>query len=1126
MLSVSEAYSRAIISDHRNMPYRITLAGAVVLDRSSVPKMTLDESVSGGSAVAIGTSNSATLKLTLKDAAKIDYNDLSVVPESGLELEDGTIKYVPLGKFWVTDFETSDDYKTLHLTCCDGMYHLTGTYESKLKYPSTVKAMVKEIVADTGIEFNGLDSLPDIPVRRKPKAMPYREAVGYLAGCCGKNARFNRYGELEFVWYTDSGLSVERATQYLGGMTKLNNKPLNVKFEVTGQQEKYSVTVISDGNGGVTVTPGEELLEGETVVLSVQPFSGYELATVSAVNENGENITLYKRAEGGYDFIQPDSNVTVTASFRTSANGPFRLIVRAYDGGFIEFDPSGHEAGDDYFNEGDEVSVRICPNEGMQIDEIVTTPGNIDVSQGTFIMPKSDVTITASFKEEEEVVTAYSWLQKPPTPLTDKPYWAMFYNENEALPTCQKYYLVWFDSWEATKYSTDYGFGEYEIQFNGYYICGSKNNGHGKHEWDTSVWGGNGDASSTLSWDACVDRMRADWDEYYGPSSQYCLLASNVDLTYNGDVIFEECADVIPATQTGYLLDGMDIREQGSLTQWLCPDTFSTPAPASHWMILMPDSGLYMTMGEDGKYQTPVTSYPKSLIAFYYDAITIQNVGALLSDSDEEVYIASFVNGRWTYLRDSNLGWDEEIHDLPEGAVVGLRSPLVSTASGNAYLDSGNYNFAGVLATSKTLLDTSGKLFMYNNACRICQCSAEPSKFLLKRSATAPSDAIVIDGATARAEDDAIVLEGVSAEVNGDAIVLTTSPSETENVTISYTNPLIYEKMIPAISACVKGITYTPARVKHRGNPAFQAGDVITAPDRDGVYHTVLIMQQTMNFGGGMNSEISCPGQTKKRSDFSANGPITTQIKNEVQKSNADIEHRIAANNALVFAALHKSIGSTEAKVSSVVEWQTATSATISKIEQTASKNEAKIALVVGQNGIVNENGAVQGGIIIQAINGETSAKISADRLDIEGKTLNIKVDAMNITGEIFAQGMKNEITVGEKKYIGAVDFNATRYYEGYSLSVYEGQADGSRMSVGIDTFLSQGRGIRMAVYDSVLDDNGDYGRTVKAEVSVYEDEILLVAPACRAQPYTDPSGIMSNVVTKQDLINLGLISE
>ena len=38
---------------------------------------------------------------------------------------------------------------------------------------------------------------------------------------------------------------------------------------------------------------------------------------------------------------------------------------------------------------------------------------------------------------------------------------------------------------------------------------------------------------------------------------------------------------------------------------------------------------------------------------------------------------------------------------------------------------------------------------------------------------------------------------------------------------------------------------------------------------------------------------------------------------------------------------------------------------------------------------------------LIGVINGESTAKISADRLDIEGKTLNIKVDATNINGTL-----------------------------------------------------------------------------------------------------------------------------
>jgi hypothetical protein len=1102
MFSVSDQYLQAIVGDTRDMPYRVKLAGAIPLSQTQVPKMSLSESVSGSSGISVGTSNSATLTLTLRDADAIDYTDVLVEPESGLTLPDGTIEWVPLGKFWVTKFSTSNDYKTVNLTCADGMYLLSGEYVSKLTYPSTVEAVTHELVSMTGVDFVEPDEWPDVVIRKRPENLTYREAFGYAAGCCGKNARFNRLGQMEFVWYTDTGITLGRRAQYLNGMNKLNHKPLCVDFEVTGQQETYRVNVLTDGGGGLVATPGSGVLEGETVTLSVNPFSGHELALIEAVTPLGNDVPLYIEADGsGYSFVQPDSDVTVTASFRKSSEGPFKLTVRAYEHGGITYD------GDEYFNAGETVNLYVTPDEGYKLDKFVTTPGSLSIVNNSFTMPECDVTVTAYFKSKteyyvvmrsagdggsiyikntskEDIIEAvvgetvlvefapdenyildyydstvklmqvgtntytfvmpaevvsinvyykqvgednqpsgYSWLQEPQAPPTPKPYWAVFYNENQNAPTCQKYFLIWFEEWVDAEASD----GKHSIDIFNYFYCGSKNTGHGNHEWDTSAWNGNG--TTSLTWNARIDGLYADWDAYYGPSNCYCLIASNVDLcrASNGRVTFEKSENYVTSPQTGYLLDGMDIREQGSLTQWLCPDSFSTPLPASNWMVLMPNSGLYMTLNAEGKYETPVSSYPKSLIALYYDDITIQNIGAIFPDTDEVMYVASFTNARWTYLRNSTLGWDEELHELPEGAVIGLRNPLVTTAHASGYLDGSDYNFAGILVTSQTLYDTSGNVFMYNNACRICECSAPKTilKTLARRSTgvSTESDAIVIknDSLTVVPNGDALELNSNMLEVltDGQALSIMVGREATgaDKITLSYTNPMIYEKAVDAVLANMVGVTYTPARVKHRGNPALQAGDIVRVPDGDGIYHTVLIMQQTMTFGGGMNAEITCPGQSDKASSFSANGPITTQIKQEVQKSNVELEHRVNANNSLVFASIYKSITSTEAKVASVAEWQSANAATIAKIEQTASDNKAKIELVVGQNGIVNESGAVQGSIVIEAINGATTAKISADRLDIDGKELNIKVNATNITGvftvtsaagnEIFSAGEK-----------------------------------------------------------------------------------------------------------------------
>jgi hypothetical protein len=1091
MLSVSNEYLKSVVSDTRDMPYRVTFDGGLTLDKTKIPKMSLDENVGSNEGVALGTANSATFRFTLKDADAVNYNGMLIEPESGLVLPDGTVEWLPLGRFWVTDFTTSNEFKTVEFTCADGMYHMTGEYVSRLTYPAHVKDVAHEIVSQTGVEFEEPTEWPEVYIRRKPEGLTHREAIGHVAGCCGRNARFNRYGKLEFTWYNDSGIAINREIQYLDGLTKTNYKPLEVNFEVTGQVETYVVNVVSDGNGGITATPGQNIFENETVVLSVNPFGGYELATIYAETEHGEEVTLYYNSEGGYTFVQPDSNVTVTASFRAKEAKAYKLTVRAYDGGSISYSTSDNELGENYFNEGDSVRIHITPDYGKQIDKIVTTPHDIGLTNGTFTMPSSDVTITVYFKDAELVITPYSWLQKPKAPPSSKPYWAIFYRDDANLPTCQKYYLIWFDSWSATFYDTDV----YKIQINGYWYCGSvyKKSYGALHSWDTTTWNGNGNTSSYINWYSHIGYMSSGTDNER-IDARYCLLVSNADLLCNGSTIFEANEDVITETQTSYIQDDMDIRERGSLSYWSCPDTFSTPAPSENWMVLMPGSGLYMTMDSEGKYQTGISSYPQTMIAFFYDSIEIFSIGHKDTSSDENFYLALPVNGRWAYLRPDGVGWDE-LHALPEGAFIGFRNPLVSTEPKFIYDNGNSYQFSGILATNKTL-NVSGETLIYNNACRICDCVFETPKarmFSLMRSTV--SDSIVIDceNIAVSEENDTLILDStqITASSDGDSIVLNiiSFPTDTEKVTLSYTNPLIYEKMVESISNCVQGMVYTPAKVKYRGNPALQAGDTVIVPDKNGVGHNILIIQQTLNFGGGLNGEISCPGKTEKTKSFSAISPVTTQIKKEVQKSNVELEKRLAANNALVFNSMYKEIGDTESKIRSVVEWQGATNSTIAEIEQAATEDRAKIALVVGQNGIVNESGAVQGSVVIEAINDTSEATISADKINFEGQELNVKVNASNIEGKLKANQINADgLEVTNAKITGDATVGCILISGG---AIYEGTDTGSTtwtQRYYVRWEITGTDGITMYVWGYVRDEETD------DEVKIAEDiEVTII---------------------------------
>lgn len=110
-----------------------------------------------------------------------------------------------------------------------------------------------------------------------------------------------------------------------------------------------------------------------------------------------------------------------------------------------------------------------------------------------------------------------------------------------------------------------------------------------------------------------------------------------------------------------------------------------------------------------------------------------------------------------------------------------------------------------------------------------------------------------------------------------------------------------------------------------------------------------------------------------------------------------------------------------ETRLANIATWQNQTTSNIAAVNQLANANGASIGLVV-------KNGEVQGGVLISAINGETSAKISADRLDIMGKTLNIKVAATNITGKLTATqieaGAITVDTISVDKITGGINTN------------------------------------------------------------------------------------------------------
>lgn len=88
---------------------------------------------------------------------------------------------------------------------------------------------------------------------------------------------------------------------------------------------------------------------------------------------------------------------------------------------------------------------------------------------------------------------------------------------------------------------------------------------------------------------------------------------------------------------------------------------------------------------------------------------------------------------------------------------------------------------------------------------------------------------------------------------------------------INFENPYITNNMADDIYNRINMFSYTPCSVEWRGNPAIQAGDIVTVNGKDNLPHTVLIMSQSIKIGGGCSAKIDCKGSGETKNTFSSN---------------------------------------------------------------------------------------------------------------------------------------------------------------------------------------------------------------------------------------------------------------
>lgn len=240
--------------------------------------------------------------------------------------------------------------------------------------------------------------------------------------------------DLDYVWYQYKGgeqtkfEATNGVYQFIMGTSdvtvgaKFTEKVVEPEPDPEPEQPTtYIVTTSSSVGGSVTATPSTGLSSGDTVTVTVQPYDGYYLKSLTV---DGADVTnqvtwdwywnWYYSRTGTYSFLMPAKNVNVVATFDTWYDGDIACI---YDGRFGNVSLNVWSQALDRFvpytsaSKGDLVQVIVEPYNGYAMNSLSISERNywgssVDYWQSWkhdnvyyFYMPDSDVNLYVDFTE-------------------------------------------------------------------------------------------------------------------------------------------------------------------------------------------------------------------------------------------------------------------------------------------------------------------------------------------------------------------------------------------------------------------------------------------------------------------------------------------------------------------------------------------------------------------------------------------------------------------------------------------------------------------------------------------------------------------------------------------------------
>lgn len=266
MINTTQAYKNVVLNDERIMKMKIIINGHQEIDGHYLKNVTIHEVSNGLDSLTIGSICTNSIKVTLFDPGHIAYENGSIEAFIGLEFIDG-IEWVPMGTFVISEVTRDNIYEVI-LEGYDLSSSLNKDYIPAITYPALIKDVIEDIALQCNIDLKD-DVFDDIFID-KPMEVSCKEMLSYMASLMGKNARLNRYNELEFFWYTDNNYLVPLRAQFEQGLKKTNSE-LTISSLTSGDED--NTLTCGTGQGISFANPYMTQAILESIFLRINGFS-------------------------------------------------------------------------------------------------------------------------------------------------------------------------------------------------------------------------------------------------------------------------------------------------------------------------------------------------------------------------------------------------------------------------------------------------------------------------------------------------------------------------------------------------------------------------------------------------------------------------------------------------------------------------------------------------------------------------------------------------------------------------------------------------------------------------------------------------------------------------------------